>query len=219
MRVHSSRRLGPSAVWGERAGRTRRDTWVVDPACSLYVLVRCPRLALDIQRATCDGAHPSAPVEFANRLELRPQAGGVGVWDPQQKSRNTSATAWRDDRPMNRPLSTHRAGVLSERQRDGLGAAHREENTMKLTERLVEQRRKADEADTEGRRRIEEYNASVRHGEQLPRGARGRATLGVAGPLRQRTATRAPAPWAGVALPGWDAPKSGGRRRPTAGSA
>jgi hypothetical protein len=32
------------------------DAWVVDPACSLYVLVRCPGLAVDIQRATCDGA-------------------------------------------------------------------------------------------------------------------------------------------------------------------
>lgn len=39
---------------------------------------------------------------------------------------------------------------------------------MKLTARLKEQRRKADEADKEGRRRIEEYNASVKAGGQLP---------------------------------------------------
>jgi hypothetical protein len=39
---------------------------------------------------------------------------------------------------------------------------------VKLTERLKEQRRKADEADEEGRRRIEEYNASVKAGGQLP---------------------------------------------------
>jgi len=124
VRLYERSRSPPANVLGSILAGSgprshRRDFWVVDPACSLYVLVRCPRLALDIQRATCDGAHPSAPVEFVNRLELQPQAGGVGVWDPQQKSRNTSATAWRDDRPDDRPPSTHRAGVLSKRQRDG----------------------------------------------------------------------------------------------------
>jgi hypothetical protein len=30
------------------------DFWDLDPTCSLYALVRCPGLAVDMQRATCD---------------------------------------------------------------------------------------------------------------------------------------------------------------------
>jgi hypothetical protein len=35
-------------------GAQCRDMWADNPPCSLYVLVRCPSLEVDIRRATCD---------------------------------------------------------------------------------------------------------------------------------------------------------------------